>query len=350
MIRYKLWLALFLCLALAAGGGYYYKQKTKVVTQAVATVAAARGDIRSTVAATGTISAVNSVDISSRVTGLITEMNVKENDIVKKGQVLLVLDDTALRAQLKQYQAQVANYEAVYERSQKLAAMGGEAQQQLDLDRMNYQVAKANFDNYQSQLGYYVITAPIDGIVVGTPTPAGQTVAQGISTPQVIMTVADMSVMKIKVLVDETDIGKIKDGNPVTFTVDAYNNKTFTGKVSSISRSATTSSNVIYYPVYVEVASPEGLLFPTMTARVTLQVGESKNAILVPAAAVKDQNGQSYVQVRVDGRIEDRNVMLGLTDDERIEIVSGLSEGELVVMPESKGPVNGKKPNPGRPL
>lgn len=345
LIRYKFWLGLLLCLGLAAGGGYYYKQGTKVVSTPAATVAAGRGDIRSTVAATGTISAVNSVDISSRVTGLITEMNVKENDIVKKGQVLLVLDDTALRAQLNQYQAQVANYEAVYERSQKLAAMGGEAQQQLDSDRMNYQVAKANYDNYQSQLGYYVITAPIDGIVVGTPTPAGQTVAQGISTPQVIMTIADMSVMKIKVLVDETDIGKVKDGNPVTFTVDAYSNKIFTGKVSSISRSATTSSNVVYYPVYVEVDSPEGLLFPTMTARATIQVGESKNAILVPVAAVKEQNGQQYVQVNTNGRVENRNVTTGLTDEEKIEIIDGLSEGETVVVPETKAQTTNKKQN-----
>lgn len=112
----------------------------------------------------------------------------------------------ASRAQVAQYRAQLANYESIYARSRQLAAGGGESEQQLDADRTNYLVAKANYDNYASQLGYYVITSPITGLVVGKPTPEGQTVAQGISTPQVIMTIADMSKMQIKVMVDETDI------------------------------------------------------------------------------------------------------------------------------------------------
>lgn len=347
--RRKKWIAALLAAAALAWGGAAYFRQAGAPAAAVNTATAERGDIQATIAATGTISAVNSVEISSRVTGLITEVKVKENDIVKTGQVLVVLDDTAIRAQLSQYQAQLQNYAAVYERSQKLAAIGGESQQQLDSDRTNYLVAQSTYDNYASQLAYYVIKAPIDGVVIGTPTPAGQTVAQGISSPQVIMTIADMSKMQIKVLVDESDIGRVKVGQPVSFTVDAYPSTTFTGKVTSISRSATTSSNVIYYPVYVDVDSTESLLYPTMTARVTVTVGESKDALVVPLAAVKEAKGQKYVQLAVGDAQQNTPVETGLSDEERVEILSGLREGDAVVIPAAKPKTAATNQNQGPP-
>ena len=331
----KLFVLILLCAFIAAGGGYYFKQRN-TPTVAENTIAVVRGDIKQVVAATGTISPVNSVEISSRVTGLITDVKVKENDVVKAGQTLLVLDDTSLKAQVAQYYSQLVNYGSIYERSTKLAAVGGLSEQQLDADRTNYLVAKSNYDNYSSQLEYYVIKSPVDGIVIGKPTPAGQTVAQGISSPQVIMTIADMSKMQIKVLVDETDIGKVKVGQNVVFSVDSYTDKTFTGKVTSISRSATTSSNVIYYPVYVDVDSSEGLLFPTMTARVNIETGASNQVLVLPSAAVKEENGQKYVQLKVDGQIRNQPVQVGLSDDAGVEIISGLNEGESVLLPAAK--------------
>ncbi|MBP2666794.1 MAG: macA 3, partial [Firmicutes bacterium] len=194
-------------------------------------------------------------------------------------------------------------------------------------------VAQANYNNYVSQLQYYVIASPIDGVVIGKPTPAGQTVAQGISSPQVIMYIADMSKMQIKVLVDETDIGRVKLGQTVSFTVDTYPNKTFTGKVTTISRSATTSSNVVYYPVYVDVDSSEGLLFPTMTARTTIRVGESKNVMVVPVSSVKEEKGKKYVQVMVNGKAQNITVETGLNDDDNVEITTGLNIGDQVIVP-----------------
>ncbi len=334
--KYLRWVAVLLVAALAAAGGAYYYRQKEAPAAAATTVAVERGDVRSVVSATGTLKSVNSVDISSRVTGLITEVKVKENDIVKAGQVLVVLDDSSLRAQVAQYEAQVNNYAAVYERSKKLYAIGGESAQQLDSDRTNYLVAKANYDNFASQLGFYVITAPIDGMVVGTPTPAGQTVVQGISAAQVLMAVADMAKMEIKVLVDETDIGKVKAGQKVSFTVDAYTDKTFTGTVTSVSRSATSSSNVVYYPVYVAVDAPQDLLYPTMTARVTISVAESKNVLTVPLSAIKEESSQKYVTVAAGGKEEKKPVKTGLSDDEKTEIVSGLAEGDQVVLPADK--------------
>lgn len=350
MKQYKKWIV-FILIAAAAGGGwhFYTVQKNAKTVVAQPTAIVARGDVEATVSATGTISALNSVDISSRVTGLIKELRVKENDYVKAGQVLVVLDDTSLRAQVAQYEAQVANYGAVYERSQKLFAIGGESAQQLDSDRTNYLVAKSNYDNFSSQLDYYVITAPIDGMVVGKPTPAGQTVAQGISTPQVIMNIADLSKMQIKVMVDETDIGKVKPGQTVSFTVDAYTDKTFTGKVTSISRSATTTSNVVYYPVYVDVDDTAGLLFPTMTARVTIQVGISQNALVVPLAAVKEDKGQKYIQIMVNGQSQNVPVQVGLFDDEKIEILSGIHEGDAIIVPTAKAVTSSSSQRQGPP-
>lgn len=350
MKQHKIPLILLIVAVIAVtGGAAYYRQKSTSTVAQVATGFVERGDIRATVSATGTVKAVHSVDVASRVTGLITEVRVKENDQVQAGQVLVVLDDTSLRAQVSQYHAQLQNYAAVYERSKKLEAIGGESKQQLDSDRTNYLVAKSNYDNYLSQLDYYVIKSPIDGMVIGTPTPAGETVVQGISAAQTLMTIGDMSEMQVKVLVDETDIGKVKMGQSVSFTVDAYSDKVFSGKVTSISRNATTSSNVVYYPVYVDVDSPEGLLYPTMTARVTINVGESDNTLVVPLAAVKEDKGQKYVQVMINGIAQNTLVQIGLSDDNRVEILSGLSEGDGIVLPSVKQKTSNNTQRQGPP-
>ncbi len=347
--QYKKTYVFAVVLVLIAFGGVAYVKKSNIPVATGTTVAVGRGDIKAVISATGTISAVNSVTVSSRVTGLITEVRVKENDIVKAGQVLLVLDDTAIKAQVAQYHATMANYESVYERSQKLADIGAESRQQLELDKTNYLTAKATYDNNLSQLGYYIITSPVDGMVIGTPTPAGETVVQGISAAQSLLVIADMSKMQIKTLVDETDIGKVKVGQQVSFTVDAQADKTFTGRVTSVSRSATTSSNVVYYPVYVEVDSPEDLLFPTMTARVTINIGERKDVLVVPLAAIEEENGQKVVQLMVNGKAQRLPVTIGLKDDENIEIQGGLSEADQIVIPAAKVSTTTANQNQGPP-
>lgn len=336
--QYKkiLFFSVIIIILVAAGATYYTRNNKPAVT--VATAQVERGDISSTVSATGTISAVNSVDVSSRITGLITEVKVQENDMVKAGQVLLVLDDTSLKSQVAQAQAQLANASANYERSRKLYAAGGVSQQQLDADRTTYSVAQATYDNAVSQISYTVITAPVDGRVIGKPIPAGQTVAPGISNPMVLMTIADLSKMQIQVQVDESDIGQIMLGQNVDFTVDAYPGRTFHGTVSIISQKATIQQNVVYYTVYVDVNSSEGLLFPTMTARVTIKVAERKNVLVVPLSAVKETKGKKYVQVMVNGKQEQVPVQLGIADDEKTEVISGLQEGDVIVLPATKQP------------
>jgi len=353
IIQYKKWLVLTLVIVLAGWGGMTYYNKTSKPVFTGVTMAVERGDIFATVSATGTIAAVNSVDVSARITGLITDVKVNENDTVKAGQVMVVLDDTALRSQVDQARATMVNTAINYERSKKLAAIGGESLQQLDADRTNYDVAKATYDDAASQLSYTIITAPIDGLVIGKPIPAGQTVAPGISNPMVLLTVADLSKMQIQGQVDESDIGRVKLGQKVDFTVDAYPGKTFTGIVSLISQKAVIQSNVVYYTVYVDVDSPQGMLFPTMTARVTVKVGESRNTIVIPLSAVKEIKGQKTVQVMVDGKPQTTTVQLGLADDEKTEILGGLNEGDQVVLPAAK-PAAGAQAQPpaagGNPL
>lgn len=345
---WKVVLLLITTIAVGSGAYYYVYRVTTVQPPLESYARVTREHIRSTVAATGTISAVNSVQVSSRVTGLITELRVKENDTVTAGQVLVILDDTMLQAQVAQCRAQLANYAAIYERSKRLTAAGGQSVQQMEADKTNYLVAQANYNNYAAQVEHYVIKSPIDGVVIGKPTPAGQTVAQGISSPQVIMTVADMSRMQIKVLVDETDIGKVQFGQRVEFNVDAYTNISFSGKVTNISKDATTSSNVVYYPVYVDVDHTQGLLYPTMTARVSIVTGESERALVVPQAAVKEESGAKVVQVVVEGKGHRVVVKTGLSDEEKIEIIDGLVGDEQVVIPamQVKANTNGQAQGP----
>lgn len=334
--RYKWWLVFLVLVAIGGTAGYkYYTGKNSKPAFTGTVVAAQRGDILSVVSATGTISPVNSVDVSSKITGLIEQVKVNENDQVKAGQVLIVLDDSKLQTQVSQAAARLSNSRANYQRTVQLNSIGAMSNQQLDAARMDYQVAQAAYDEAVSQLDDTVIKAPIDGQVVGKPIPAGQTVAPGIANPMVLMTVADMSKMQISVQVDESDIGKVMNGQKVLFTVDSYPGRNFSGKVVNVSNKASIQQNVVYYPVTVDIDSPEGLLKPTMTARVTIQVGESKNTLVVPLSAVKqDKAGQNYVQVFRDGKTDNVNVQLGMTSDDRVEIINGLNEGDQVVVPK----------------
>lgn len=331
VLRYKGWIIMMIILSLVGVGAFYlYKSKTKPVS-VTPTVSVERGDVIAMVSATGTLSPVNLVDVSSKISGLIQEMKVKENDKVTVGQVLLVLDDTHLRAQVAQALARLNNAKGIYERTSRLESMGAVPTQQLDTSLSDYKVAQAAYDDAVSQLNDTVIRSPINGQVIGKPTPAGQAVAPGVSTPMILLTVADMSKMQIETQVDESDIGQITVGQKVTFTVDAYPAKTFSGVVSNISQKANVVSNVVYYKVLVDVDAAENLLKPTMTARVSIRTAESKGTLMVPLASVKSNNGKRYVVVVRDGKEEQVYVTTGITGESKIEITSGLMEGDQVI-------------------
>lgn len=334
--RYKKIILLLIIVAVAAKFGVaMYLDKNKPVTTGQL-IPVERGDIISLVAATGTIKPVNIVDISSKITGLIKEVRVQENEQVKEGQILILLDDKRLMAQVSQSRAKLDNSAANYQRNLELNRIGAVSNQQLDAASMDYRVAQATYDDAISQLDDTVIKAPIDGIIIGKPIPAGQTVAPGISTPMVLMSVADLSKMQIEAQVDESDIGKIVVGQRVDFTVDAYTDKIFTGTVSNISQKANIQQNVVYYVVTIDVEGPETMLKPTMTARVSIHSGESKNTILVPLAAIKENKGQQYVQTIINGKVENINITTGLASEDKVEILNGLTDGDQILLPQAK--------------
>jgi RND family efflux transporter, MFP subunit len=336
-VQHKKWFILAVILAVAIKGGLAWQASSKAKAAAnVKTAAVIRTDLTSAVSATGTIQPVNSVDVSSKVTGLIKETQVQENDTVKTGQVLVVLDDTRLQAQVSQARDRLANAAANLERNSRLSQIGAVSEQQLDSSRLDYNIAQANYDDAASQLDDTVIRAPIDGVVIGKPIPAGQTVTPGIANPMVILTIADLSQMQIETQVDESDIGKVTVGQKATFTVDAYPGKTFSGIVSSVSRKATVQQNVVYYGVIIDVDAGDQELKPTMTARVSISVGESKNALTVPLTAVRTTKNQQYVAVMKNGQSVNVNVTTGLTSEDRIEITSGLEDGDQIVISQPK--------------
>ncbi|WP_378954602.1 efflux RND transporter periplasmic adaptor subunit [Pelosinus sp. sgz500959] len=352
VLQYKKWLIVTVVIIVAVAGGIYlYKGKPTQVTLGP-TIKVERGDIFSMVSATGTISPVNIVDVSSKISGLIEEVKVHENDLVTAGQVLLVLDDTHLQALVDQAKARLNNASSSYERNQQLHDIGAVSDQQLDASRTDYSVAKATYDDAISQLNETVIRAPINGQVIGKPIPAGQAVAPGVSTPMVLLTVADMSKMQIQTQVDESDIGKIQTGQKVTFTVDAYPGKTFSGVVSNVSQKANVQSNVVYYSVLVDVDAADNLLKPTMTARVSISVAESKNSLVVPLAAVKTNNGQQYVMVVQNGKTKNTPVTTGIVGDDKIEILSGVTDTDEILASQVKVQTasSGQSGNKGGPM
>lgn len=336
----KWWFLAAAVIAAAAIYGYQAYQTAKIPAHTGSPYKVGRGDIIAVVSATGTLSPVNSVDVSSRITGQITEVRVNENDMVKASQVIIVLDDRQLQAQLAQAGAKLENTLAIYRRSQILTENGALSRQQLDSDRTSYAVAQAVYDDMSSSLEDTVIRAPIDGMVIGKPIPAGQTVAPGISNPMVLLTVADLGKMQIQALVDESDIGRINLDQKVRFTVDAYPEKVFSGVVQIISNKANITQNVVYYTVYIDVDSPGGLLKPTMTARVSFNVGERNNVVMIPLMAIKDnKDGQRIVQlVGLDGKTKPAQITTGLSSEDQIEVVSGLSVGDVLLMPGSTAP------------
>ena len=329
--------AVIFCALLLAGGygGYKYYVSSQTPAATVKTGVVERGNLVETISATGALSAVNSVDISSKITGRIVEVLVEENQHVNAGDVLVRLDDTALMATMRQMKAKLDNAEANYNRFQKLVESGAISRSEYDNVYADYLVAKTNYEKAASDVQDTVITTPIDGYIIGEPTPVGQTISSGISEPQVIMSVATLDDMQIEAMVDESDIGQVKVGQKVNFTVDAYPNENFSGKVRLISRKAETENNVIYYKVYVDVDDAKGKLLPTMTARADFVIASAENVLMVPLNCVYVEGKRRFVKVYNTKTKESRDVdvKLGLSNDSEIVVqTDALKPGEVLLV------------------
>jgi HlyD family secretion protein len=273
------------------------------------TVKVEKGDISNTVTATGTIQALKTVNVGTQVSGIILHIYVDFNDHVKQGQLLAKLDETPLRTQLDQSQSAVDQAqsqlhfeEATYNRLKVLYDKKLIAQNDYDQALYNFENSKASLSNAKSgldrakvNLDYATITSPIDGVVLNRAIEEGQTVAASFSTPTLFTIVNDLTQMEVQTSVDEADIGKVKNGQRVQFTVDAYSDLKFEGTVSQVRLQPVTTNNVVTYVVILNAPNPDKKLMPGMTASATIYVEEKKNTLLLSGKAVRFTPDQAYM-------------------------------------------------------
>jgi HlyD family secretion protein len=254
-----------------------------------------------TVTATGTLSAVTTVQVGSQVSGVIARLYADFNSQVKKGQMLAELDPTPMQAQVEQRRAdlsraqiETANAKITYERQRRLEAAGLSAEADLDAARAQYEGAAAQvrqaaaaLRQVETSLKYTKIISPIDGVVVDRQYDVGQTVAASFQAPTLFQIAQDLTKMQVQADVDQSDIGRIKVGQTARFTVDAYPDEEFRGRIAQIRYNAQVNQNVVTYPVIIEVGNPEQRLRPKMTANVTIDVDKVANVLRVPNAALR---------------------------------------------------------------
>lgn len=335
------WLGVLLAAAVAAGGGWYWYSAANAAPKDTYVLGeVAKGDISVSIDATGTIEPVNSVDLSATVSGTLQQMLVKQNEQVAKGQQIAVIESKAAQSTLQQAKNTLANKESYYFRMRRLYRQGAVSYQDMDDARLEYLNSQAAYDKAEADVNDTIVLSPMDGTVIGEPMKEGSTVSQGLSSQMIIATVADLSSMQIELLVDETDIGEVSLGQDVTFTVDAYPNRTFHGKVENISKkeysssgSTTTSSSVVYYTVYVLINADElEGLYPSMTARAEILGRVDKDALLIPVTAVRSDASGSYVYRKAGKGVEKAYIETGITSNTSAEVLSGLSEGDEIVV------------------
>ena len=352
------------------------------------TVKVEKGSIGNTVTATGTLEATNTVVVGTQVSGVIEKLYVDFNSKVKKGQLIAELDKSTLQSNLENAEADLANAEAdleyqksTFERNKKLFEKQMISESDYDLSKYNYKrseaslkSAKANLSRAKQNLGYTNIYAPIDGIVMNRAVEEGQTVAASMNTPELFTIANDLTEMQVEADVDEADIGMVTQGQRVEFSVDAFPDETFSGKIIQVRLQPQESANVITYTVIVTVANPDLKLKPGMTASITAYVQEINDVLVLSGKAIRftpdreimmdyfdtlpeserpqprsgqrpeNQEGASekgnskeltenmkIVWIKNGDLMKPMMVETGMTDGSNLEILSGLNLGDEIV-------------------
>ena len=351
------------CVAVLAGYGIFSKNKVHYDTKPLKTCT-----ITQYVDASGTINPVNTVSVGSTVSGLIKAIYVDYNSEVKKGQLLAQIDPANFEAQVQQNQAQISNAQAnlaklqaiadfdakQYQRYKNLYNRNFVAKSELDQKYSTYMsdlaqinAARAQINQFQASLqtaqtnlGYTKIIAPVDGTVISRKIDLGQPVAASFQAPELFTIAQDLTKMQIEVSVSEADIGKVKEGQDVTYTLDGYPDSTFYGKVTQVRLSPTTVSNVVTYTVIVDVDNEDLKLKPGMTANVSIITSKSEDVLCVPNLALKftpDTNGQKYQKqglwILEKGTPKRIDIETGASDDNYTEVIAAeLSDGTKVIL------------------
>lgn len=363
-------------------GGSTAKHK---VTYETATVI--KGEISESITATGTIEPVTEVEVGTQVSGIIDKIYADYNSVVTKGQLIAEMDRVTLQSEVASQRAAYNGAKAEYEYQRKNYERNrGLHEKQLISDTdyeqsvYNYEKAKSSYESSQASLAkaernlsYATITSPIDGVVINRAVEEGQTVASGFETPTLFTIAADLTQMQVVADVDEADIGGVKDGQRVTFSVDAYPNDTFEGVVTQIrlgedsstsSGSSGTSGTVVTYEVVISAPNPDLKLKPRLTANVTIYTLDRKNVLSVPARAlrftpekpligendiVKDCESEHKLWTREGNTFIAHPVTVGISNGVNTEIVSGIDEGATVVTEATIGRMPGEDPTADMP-
>ncbi|MBR1671966.1 MAG: efflux RND transporter periplasmic adaptor subunit [Fretibacterium sp.] len=380
---------LILAVLVAMGWGVWYLFfRVEPVRYALTTSPITRGDIVSTVTATGELNAINVVDVGTQISGTIQEIYVDYNSVVKKGQLLALVDPSVLRLTMGEAEASLAVYQASvrsaqasledaerqYKRNKELFDRKLIARSEVDTSETNVSVRRAALqearahveqgraavERAKTNLNYTRITSPIDGIVTDRKVDVGQTVAASYQTPTLFSIAQDLTKMQIETKVDEADIGSVAEGQNVTFRVDAFPDESFAGKVVQVRIAPETTDSVVTYTVIINVDNPNLKLKPGMTANVSIETARCENALRIPVAALRFTPPEALLQtVSVDKRVLEQRqtlheglvwvgngdrirravpVSIGISDNRWVQL-TGIREGSPVV------PVDGRKPS-----
>ena len=355
----KLWIAIGVIAVIAIlyfllSGG---KKEEKVLFD---TAKVELGNIQTSITATGTIEPVTSVTVGTQVSGIVSKLYVDYNSVVKKGQVIAELDRTNLISELNAQKASLAsaqsslNYQqSNFERYKTLFEKGLVSADEYESARLQYEQSKQqvaqsreSVQRAQTNLGYATITSPIDGVVLSKAVEEGQTVAASFNTPELFTIAQDLTNMRVIADIDEADIGGVKEGQRVSFTVDAFPDDKFEGAVTQVRQQATTESNVVTYEVVISAPNNDLKLKPGLTANVTIFTLEKNNVLVVPSKALRFIPNEALLQK--DEKVEDcegmfklwtkegnvfkaHKVETGTTNGVLTEITGGISEGTEVL-------------------
>lgn len=356
----KIWmgvgaLAIVVLIAWLLSGG---KKEEKVEFE---TAKVERQSIHTSVTATGTIEPVTSVTVGTQVSGIVAHLYVDYNSIVKKGQVIAELDKTNLiselnrsRADLSSAQSTLDYQRANYNRYKTLYEKGLVSADEFESNRLNYEKARQSVASSQesvrkaeTNLGYATITSPIDGVVLSKSVEEGQTVAASFNTPELFTIAQDLTNMRVIADIDEADIGGVKEGQRVSFTVDAFPDDKFEGSVTQVRQQATTSSNVVTYEVVISAPNNDLKLKPGLTANVTIFTMEKDNILALPSKALRFtpneallKGDQQIADVEAPAKVwtlegntfKAHRVETGVSNGMMTEIVSGVKEGTEILV------------------
>ena len=355
----KIWIAVIVIVVIAVAAwalsGGKKEEEINFKEEAVKTET-----LQNSVTATGTIEAVTSVTVGTQVSGIVNKLYVDYNSQVKKGQVIAELDKTNLLSELNTAKANLAsatsdlNYQAAnMSRYQTLYKKGLVSADEYENALLTYRQAKEqvasskeSVQKAQTNLGYATITSPIDGTVISKSVEEGQTVAASFSTPELFTIARDLTNMQVVANVDEADIGGVKEGDRVTFTVDAYPDDTFEETVKQVRLEATTTNNVVTYEVVISAPNADLKLKPGLTANVTIYTQERSGVLAVANKALRftptketvgkdmkivDCKGKNKVWTLSDKTLTAHPVTIGQTDGVHTEIIKGIRKGQKIV-------------------